>query len=103
MAAEEKELWTRLVFANAGYGPAEAWTKEPVDSVADAIRKRHPIRIENGEYIHPDMISRFFPYSLWLEKEAERDKRHREYLAKTEAAKAKFGTKKSWFHRMLGA
>lgn len=96
--SDERELWTRLDLRT---GHLSVWTREPVESVSDAIRKRHPVKIETGEYIHPDEIVRFYPYSLWKEKEAKWERireREADVRAELEAkAKNKFGTKRRWW------
>lgn len=100
--ADEKELWTRLVLKNG----VETWTKQPVAAVTDAIQRRHPIRVENDEYLHPDAITRFYSWDRWKEKEAEWDRILAQYKAEeaasTERARAKFASRKRWYHRLLG-
>lgn len=103
---EDRELWTRLVMRGANGYFAEAWTKQPVAAVSDAIQKRHPLRLENGEYIHPDTIVRFYSWELWNEKKenelrinADIDK-HVQEMALARAAKQ---NGRRWYHRLVGA
>lgn len=96
MAADERETWTFLVLRSR----TTAWTRSPVDAVSNAIKTRHPVKIENGEYVHPDEISRFYSYELWKQKQDELDRVHAAYMDRVNAAafaKTQRKRRKGWF------